>query len=731
MKERKTKALAIFLILALLMSACSSKTTEKTKKSKSTTEEGYEKHSMDTKDPDATEETSETTEPSQRDTSVRPVATPTPTPEVIPMLTAQDIQAMNNNNALIVYNDEGYVSTIVGRFFHRPVKDEDDAINAVKGLQELLGLQTGYFPFAVYGSTYQGCTYFTYQQLKDDVTVTNATLKVVLDQEGYPYVLQSSLASNLDYKITPATINEAQAEEIISNRFGSSYQVFSQYTKKTSLLYRYNATHCFQVYTTNPAGDISFDMPYVVHFVDFDGNYLISYPTGYLPNDDTFADYGNESYFKDLEPTDCTFTVDRNGEAFTFTVPISYNPIDNKYYIADPSRKIIMANFYEFEYNYNNLVFFTSDTIDGWSANDLITYYNYIQCYEFYKLFNIESTDGFGMPILILMGYCDENGNPVNNACNMGVRCGWSLFGAADCNTYGYSLDILAHEYTHGVTNFCRQGNIYSNEYGAINEAYSDIMGNMCEMYMGDTTDTTWLMGETSGNVCRSMSNPYLYQQPMYVGDPYYLAPSLQGSFYMQAIDNGGVHINNSLISHLCYVLYQQGMSLEDLIHFFLVSIEMHTPTADYDDMYAIFVAAAQLSGHAEIIPSITQYWQDTNMAGDRDKNAENTSVPGYQRINVPFGSVDLSQRCLVLIVDGNLQTLAYAIPQYDGVASVVVPTYMAPVAIVVVVHDDMYYSNQVGTYAYNTTMDGWTDVYYGGLYNLEDGDIYTCVAFS
>ena len=731
MKDRRFRLLAILLALSILGAACSkNETTEKTKKKTESPE--YEQHEMETKDPDAeTSETEETTEPSQRDTSARTSPTPTPTPEVIPILTEQDIQDMNGGNAIIIRNDDGHVSTIVGRFFHRPVADVEETIDAVKGVAELLGIQS-YYPLAMYGATYEGYTYFTYKQIYDDLTVQNATLKVVLDPEGYPCMLQSSLSTNLGFTVTNPTINEAQAEQIVLSRMGDGYSVMSEYTKKTCLADDISqAQHCFQVVTNNPDGTIGFDMPYVLHFVGYDGSYIKSYPTGFLPDDSNIAEYGNDSYFADLVPENHTFTIDRNGESYTFTVPISYNSVDQQYYLADPARKIIAADFFEFQYNGRNLVFETSSDPENWSENHLITYYNYIQSYDFYNHFHIQSTDSFGMPILILMGYCESDGTPVNNACNMGVTNGWSVFGASDVNTYCYSLDVCAHEYTHGVSGFARQGNIYANEYGSINEAFSDIMGNICEMYMGDTWDTDWLLAETSGNTMRSMKNPYLYNQPIFVGDPYYQTPSLQAIYY-GVQDCGGVHINNTLISYLCYKLYAAGMSLDDLTRFFLCAMEMHTPTADYDDLYGIFVAAAQLSGHAEIIPMISQHWEDTYLNGDRSKNVESVAINGFQRINIPFESYELATRCILTVYYSDGTGVTQALAQPDGVISILIPADSNQYVFIIEEYSDDQWSSKINEKALDNTGTGWTtDGSSIGYYTMDSGDVATTPVYT
>ncbi|MBR5974324.1 MAG: M4 family metallopeptidase [Clostridiales bacterium] len=722
MKSRKTRVLAILLVLSLLGAACSK--SSDTKEKKKTEDTDYEKHSMETKDPDATEETTEATEPSQRDTSVRPVSTPTPTPEPIPMLTASDIQNMNNNNALIVYNDEGNVSTIVGRFFHRPVADEDDAINAIKGVQELLGLQTGYFPFAVYGERYQGYTFYTYQQMKGDITVTNATLKIVLDPEGYPCMLQSSLASNLDYTPSSPTITEKDAEDLILNAFGSGYRVLSEYTTTTVYTDYARAQHCYQVYTNNPMDNSSFDMPYVVHFISYDGEYLNGYPTAFLPTD-PFADFGNDSYFKDMVPSDYSFTITINGIQVDTIIPISKNTVDGKYYLCDPNRKIIVADYYAFEFE-GKLQFDTQDDPNSFNAYHLLNYYYYTKAYDFYKEFNIESTDGFGMPILILDGYCNENGKPIQNCCNMGIQYGWSVFAATDGYSFGHSLDLVGHEYTHGVTFYSKQGVQYYNEYGAINEAYSDIMGNIMEMYMGETSDTEWAVGERSGDECRSMSYPYKHYQPMYVGDLFYISTSPLSR--MSGLDDkGGVHDNSSLLSHMCYYLYMNGMSLEDLTWFFLASIEMQTPNADYDDFYAIFVASARLTGHEEIIPLLTDYWESAGLNGSREKTAESTTLEGYERINIPFYSPQVGAYCVVQLIDEYGNLYLYTTMQWDGIATFLAPAKGSPFILGITEYTDASLSTVAKDVWLNHDLTAWTDNPYDlGIIYFESGKVTT-----
>ncbi|CAN5567109.1 hypothetical protein BH10ACI1_BH10ACI1_31050 [soil metagenome] len=117
------------------------------------------------------------------------------------------------------------------------------------------------------------------------------------------------------------------------------------------------------------------------------------------------------------------------------------------------------------------------------------------------------------------------------------------------------TIDICGHEMTHGVTE--RTANLtYSNESGALNEATSDIMGSMVELYAdgGVISGDTWKIGEdaytpgTSGDALRRMDNPNA------VGDPDHYSLRYTGT-----ADSGGVHTNSSIVNHAFYLIAAGG----------------------------------------------------------------------------------------------------------------------------------------------------------------------------
>ncbi len=110
------------------------------------------------------------------------------------------------------------------------------------------------------------------------------------------------------------------------------------------------------------------------------------------------------------------------------------------------------------------------------------------------------------------------------------------------------ALDVVAHELTHGVTDYTSRL-IYQGEPGALNEAFSDIMATGVEFYFQpDRAD--YLAAEdvfTPGGI-RSLQNPMAFGDP----DHYSIR-------YTGPADNGGVHINSGIANHAFYLAIEGG----------------------------------------------------------------------------------------------------------------------------------------------------------------------------
>ena len=122
------------------------------------------------------------------------------------------------------------------------------------------------------------------------------------------------------------------------------------------------------------------------------------------------------------------------------------------------------------------------------------------------------------------------------------------------------ALDIVAHEMAHGVTFFTAAlgDTAPPNEPGAINEAFSDIIGTAVEFYVQAAGNgllrADYLLGEDSGVVVRSLRDPQEISNP--ITGPY---PDHYGNLYRGPADFGGVHLNAPILGHLYYLAIEGG----------------------------------------------------------------------------------------------------------------------------------------------------------------------------
>ena len=198
-----------------------------------------------------------------------------------------------------------------------------------------------------------------------------------------------------------------------------------------------------------------------------------------------------------------------------------------------------------------------------------------------------------------------------------------SLLGSGEVRwrNFASALDVVAHELTHGVTQFS-SGLIYRGESGALNEAFSDIIG-VCVEFASQPVGTgpqhaEWLQGEDlspAGSGFRDFAAPITRLHP----DHYSIR-------YTGLGDNGGVHINSSIANHAFYLAVMGGThrlsgvtvtgvgfsNLEQIARVFYDAFAlMLTPNADFASARAATIQAARgrfgLNSAAE--RAVTQAW--------------------------------------------------------------------------------------------------------------------------
>ncbi len=175
---------------------------------------------------------------------------------------------------------------------------------------------------------------------------------------------------------------------------------------------------------------------------------------------------------------------------------------------------------------------------------------------DFYgDTFGRNSIDDEGMRIDSVVHY----GQGYCNAFWNGAYMTYGDGNGTTCKSLSGGLDVDGHELTHGVTEHT-SGLIYENESGALNEAFSDMMGNTIEFYadrngLDKAAQPDFLIGEdvinTPGDPTPGFRN---MGDPMQDGDPSHVSQQYTGTE-----DNGGVHTNSGIANHAYYLTVNGG----------------------------------------------------------------------------------------------------------------------------------------------------------------------------
>jgi Zn-dependent metalloprotease len=171
--------------------------------------------------------------------------------------------------------------------------------------------------------------------------------------------------------------------------------------------------------------------------------------------------------------------------------------------------------------------------------------------WDFYnKIFGRQSVDDHGMTLVSSVHYGERYDNAFWDSRQM-------VYGDGDgviFQRFTAALDVIAHELTHGVTQFTAQL-AYQDQPGALNESMSDVFGSMVKQWaLGQSAAAAdWLIGAAilapgfKGRALRDMANPgTAYDDPRLGKDP---QPGHMRDYVETSSDNGGVHINSGIPS--------------------------------------------------------------------------------------------------------------------------------------------------------------------------------------
>jgi len=167
--------------------------------------------------------------------------------------------------------------------------------------------------------------------------------------------------------------------------------------------------------------------------------------------------------------------------------------------------------------------------------------------YDFYFLnFNRNSLDNAGQKLLSYVHYDVGFVNAFWDGTAMTYGDGGGGY------TPLTSLEITGHEISHGITeNTCNL--VYADESGALNEGFSDCMGNSIRYFGKQPTSIDWGVGnEIGGTPFRDMADPNQFQNPDCYNGLYWNQPN-------------EVHNNSGVLNFWYYLMSEGGAGTNDL----------------------------------------------------------------------------------------------------------------------------------------------------------------------
>lgn len=224
---------------------------------------------------------------------------------------------------------------------------------------------------------------------------------------------------------------------------------------------------------------------------------------------------------------------------------------------------------------------------------------------DYFKELERNSIDNAGMDLILNVHFGKDYMNAFWDGDEM-------TFGDGDGEVFVNftdSLDVVAHELAHGVTQFTADLDYYS-ESGALNEHFSDVFGSAIQQYANkqDAGSADWLVGneimgpDLFGESLRSMKAPGSAYDNSLIGKD--KQPSHMRDYYAGPADNQGVHINSGIPNRAFYLV-----AADDLIGTNTAALIWYTalhrlwPTAGFNDAVEVIVQAARLLIKAGQVP--------------------------------------------------------------------------------------------------------------------------------
>ena len=494
-----------------------------------------------------------------------------------------DIQEMNNGQAIIDYNEnESQVTSIEGKFSNVVIDDSVDALDAIQSVHTIIGIENAYDELTesvVTEDEYGG--EYSFQQVFKGFKIYGREITVSANETGESDFLTSNLfpTASLESFTVENIIAKETIIDSLKNLYGNDISV--DISSVETIIYS------FDEYVNNPTA------AYIVHINGNDKN-------GSKISKKVIMNANSGSVILELSANHEDKTVtgsgkDEKGNKVSF--PIQFTLTDwYFYYMYNSETKVQM---YKDGLMFDHRI---GSEINHWTDGQAISaYVNMNKVIEWWRTeFNRNSLDDNNMEVKVIVH--DNDDNLHNNAY---WSSGDKSIHITDTSgnvvkfSRAVATDVLTHESTHAVIEYV-VGETFSTYYlnapGAINEGYADTFGclqNKNWTHGEDLYTSSSVVNGTTINCTRNISNPSspnaLSTGPDRLSSPLYV------DYTVDTSDNGGVHTNGFLISHAAYLMKNAGMSYDTLEKLFYKSLRMgYTISSDFYDVRRNILKAAK-----------------------------------------------------------------------------------------------------------------------------------------
>ncbi len=465
------------------------------------------------------------------------------------------------NNHAVDDPDSNYIALESG-FTDIKVTDEKTALEAIASVADVIGIENVENELKISNTnTIDNNTYYRFQQYYNDIPVYGSSISLVSDNNKDVVALTSNYLSNVKVDINKKTKSDSQIQKAIKKflhkKISNDINIYSISEINESSRIIYNMDKPFS------ALSISVITDYGAY------NLIIDAVRGKVVFCTDEINYVQKEFKINGQNGEQSFTAETDGKTNTMK------------YISNSGTEITVStpkNKNKFDWYYpdnSDIVTWKKDNKVNKSAVDMMT--NITNIYYYYlNSFQRDSLDDNKIPLRLYVnteGYKSYDGEDIpekNNAYFWVSPNGPILASTKNIENgkeiaeLSANLDVLAHEYTHGVIHYtCALRDTQYNSFpGAINEGISDIFGVLAEQSIADWSEPDWLMSEDVRNIKDPHRNSTKHPYPKNIEE---LSNSKTYSdkgvirYYIDDEENESsdfCHFACSIISHSAYLMW-------------------------------------------------------------------------------------------------------------------------------------------------------------------------------